>query len=511
MTQTDYDAVIIGGGHNGLVAAGYLAKDGLSVLVLERQNIVGGACVTEELYPGFKVPYCAYVCYLLQGKVIDELELREHGLEIIPMVYGYFHPFPDGKYIQMDAGSENQVRYDDIAKFSEHDARVYPEWDSFWERAAGILHRYWLKEPPTLAQVFDEVRGTRDEEIWETMLTVPMRDILDRYFESDHIKAAHVVGGDPSAPGSILSTAYFACSRFSKWENVGIPRGSMGSITKAMASSAQSRGVEIRTGTRVERVIVEDGVAKGVRLAGGEEIRSFIVVSNADPKRTYLSLVDPEDMDEEFIHRVKNLTTRIGDAKLLAALRELPDFSAYLGKDYDPRRIAQITICPSVDYCQQSWDDAKNGRPTTRPILGIQIPSIYDPSLAPGGHHVLSSDILYNPGELKEGSWDEARKGMGERAIDVLTQYAPNFRDAIIHWTVQTPKDIEIREGMTDGNVHHIDTTSEQIFSGRMPYRSPIERLYLCGAGTHPGGEVTGAPGHNAAKVILKDLAKVVS
>ncbi|MFQ5933884.1 MAG: phytoene desaturase family protein [Dehalococcoidia bacterium] len=513
MEQTQYDAIIIGSGHNGLTTAGYLARDGLSVLVLERQDVVGGAAVTEELYPGFLVPYCSYICYILQGKVIDDLELREYGLEIIPTTYGHFHPFPDGQYLQIGSWGDLEEDVEEIARFSERDARAYPEWRAFWEQASGILHRYWLKEPPTLAQVFEDVRGTRDEEVWETMLTVSQRDLIDRYFESEYVKSQFIdpVGeGDPSAPGSIISTAYELCAHFSRPEDIGIPRGSMGAITQAMARSAQARGVEIRTGTRVEKVIVEDGVAKGVKLANGEEIRSFIVVSNADPKSTYLALVDSEHLGEGFIHKVKSLSTRGNCVKFLAALKELPDFSRYLGKDYDPRRIAEVTICPSVEYCQDSWDAAKNGRPSEFPIMDVQIPSIYDPSLAPPGHHVFSAWCRYYPAELANGSWEEEGKRVGDMIIDILTGYAPNFRDSIIDWTAQTPKDIEVREGMTDGNIRHIDINSQQIFTGRMPYRSPIDRLYMCGSGTHPGGDVTGAPGHNAAKAVLKDLSKVI-
>ncbi|MFQ5933759.1 MAG: phytoene desaturase family protein [Dehalococcoidia bacterium] len=511
MDKDQYDAIIVGAGHNGLVTAGYLAKDGLSVLVLERQDVIGGACITEELYPGFRIPYCAYICYLLQGRVIDDLELREHGLEIIPLEYDSIHPFLDGKYMQAGERHEHQEMAEQVAKFSEQDARMYPEWASFWERAADIMYRYWLKEPPTFAQVFEDLRGTRNEQVWETMLTVSMRDLLDEHFESEHVKANFVQAmdtGDPSVPGSILSTTYYHCSRFTKPENLGIPRGSMGSITQAMARSAQARGVEIRVGTLVDKVVVEDGVARGVVLANGDEIKSRIVISDAGPKRTYLSLVNTGDLPEEFVSRVKNLTTRANCVKFLAALKELPDFSRYLGKDFDPRRIASIHICPTVEYYQQSWDDCKNGRPSSCPIMDVQIPSTYDPALAPPGHHVLSCWTLYYPAEPKEGSWDDLGKKVGEQIIDVLTEYAPNFRSSIIDWTAQTPKDIEIREGMTDGNIRHIDITLQQIFARRMPYRSPIENLYMCGAGTHPGGEVTGAPGHNAAKVILKDLKR---
>ncbi len=509
----EHEAIVIGAGHNGLVTANYLAMDGLSVLVLERQDVIGGACVTEELYPGFKVPYCAYICYLLQGKVIDDLALREHGLEIIPTVYGHFHPFPDGKFIQLDDQHEQRGNTAQIAEFSDHDAKAYPEWASFWDRASDIMYRYWLKEPPTFAQVFEDLRGSRDEEVWETMLTVSVRDLLDQYFESDYVKAYFVQAmdtGDPSAPGSVLSATYYECSRFSKRENVGIPRGGMGSITQSMAKSARARGVEIRTGASVDRIMVENGVARGVRLASGEEIRSSIVVSDADPKRTFLKLVEPQHLDEDFIRRVKGLTTRANCVKFLAALREIPDFSAYLGNDYDPRRVAQFTICPSVDYYQQSWDDCKSGRLSSCPIMDVQIPSIYDPALAPPGHHVLSCWTLYYPAELTKGSWDDVGKKVGEQIIDILSEYAPNFRSSLVDWTAQTPKDIETREGMTDGNIRHIDITPQQIFSRRMPYRSPIKQLYLCGAGTHPGGEVTGAPGHNAAKVISKDLQRAV-
>lgn len=514
MSVNQYDTIVIGAGHNGLVTAGYLAKEGLSVLVLERQDIVGGACVTEEIYPGFAVPYCAYICYMLQGKVIDDLELRNHGLELIPTEYGSFHPFPDGRYLQLGARANKWDRFEGTVGLSEQDARAYTEWAAFWTRASGILYRYWLQDPPTLAQVFDDVRGSRDEEVLETILTVSMRDFLDRYFDSDHLKSYLVhagATGDPSAPGSLLRVAYFLCSTFSRPEDVGIPRGSMGAITQAMARSAQARGVEIRTGSLVENVIVEAGVAQGVRLANGEELKSFIVVSNADPMRTYLNMVDPEHLDGEFISQVKRLVTRgTIPLKFLAALKDLPDFSGYLGRDYDPRRAAEITICPSVDYYEQSWHDAMNGRATNCPMMSVQIPSLYDSSLAPSGHHVLSNSVLYYPAKLKNGSWQNVGNDVGEQIIDMLTEYAPNFRDCIIDWIVQTPEDIETREGMTDGNVHHIDTIPEQMFSRRMPYRSPIERLYMCGSSTHPGGEVTGAPGYNAARAILKDLEKAV-
>jgi len=267
--------------------------------------------------------------------------------------------------------------------------------------------------------------------------------------------------------------------------------------------------VEIRLNAKVDKVIVEDGLARVVRLADGEEIRSFMVISNADPKRTYNTLVDSSDLSNGTLRRVNSLTTRANCVKLLVALNESLDFSRYIGPGYDPRLTAYFRICPAVEYFQQSWDDARNGLPSSCPIMNVQIPSVYDPSLAPRGHHVLSAWLLYAPTNLKEGSWETEGPRVGEQLIDILSEYIPNFRGSIVDWTLQTPKDIEARQYLTDGNIRHIDITSRQIMAGRMLYRSPIERMYLCGSGTHPRGEITGVPGHNAAKAILKDLNKV--
>ena len=518
MAENRYDAIIIGAGHNGLVTAGYLAKDGLSVLVLERLDKVGGACTTDEIFPGFYGPMCAYVCYMLQGKVIDDLHLRDHGFEIIklpddgPGSRG-IHPFPDGTYL---GGPGVQSHYDtaqQIRHFSEHDARAYSGWSAFWEQAAGILYPYFLTEPPTLAELVDSVRGTRQEEVLEKMLTWSLMDLVDEYFEDDRVKANFlgIPESDPSAPGSVMSYAYFRTSEFSRDQDKGIPKGSMGSITRALAESAQSFGAEIRTGTAVSDVIVEGREAKGVRLAGGEEIHSFIVVSNADPKRTFSTLVTPEDAGEALASKADGWKTRAGCVKFLAALKEPPDFSRYLGDTYDRGSVVRVNICPSVEYFQRSWDDCRSGKPSSSPLMHIQMPSLVDPSLAPKGGVVMSNWVLYYPPRIKGGSWDQAGREVGERIIDVLTEYAPNFRDSLIDWTVQTPVDIEGRVGLTDGNIRHGDVIPQQMLSQRFPYRTPIRNFYLCGAGTHPGGEVTGAPGHNAARAILRDLERVAA
>ena len=333
MQQHEYDAIIIGAGHNGLVTAGYLAQEGLKVLVLERLEMVGGAVVSDELAPGFTIPYCAYILHIMQGRVIDDLKLRDNGLDIIPFMTFRFDPFPDGNYIMTHR--ENHRNAAELARFSERDARAFPEWTSFWERASAILHRYWFREPPTIAEVYQDVRGTSDEEVWETMLTVSMRDLVDRHFEHPQVKAHFIDAqdaGDPSAPGSILSLAYLRVNAFTKPENYGIPRGGMSQLPFAMARYAESLGVEIRLNTVVDKVIVEDGTAVGVRLENGEEIRSFMVVSNADPKRTYRDLVDAADVDAATKTKVDGLSTRANCVKLLVALRELPGLQQLPGR-----------------------------------------------------------------------------------------------------------------------------------------------------------------------------------
>jgi phytoene dehydrogenase-like protein len=518
MAETQYDAIVIGAGHNGLVAAGYLARDGLSVLVLERLDTVGGGVTTDEFAPGFLGPMCSYVVHILQGKVIDDLQLREHGYE---MAYTRgkddlsrrVHLFPDGTFlggpgIHSDYDFANQIR-----QFSERDARAYFEWSSFWDEASAVLYPYYLTEPPTIADLVAGVRGTRQEDTVEKLLTWSYLDLLDSHFEDEHVRA-HFLGSDvemdPRAPGSMLGAALFACSRFSRDSDRGVPRMSMGTVSKAMAEAARSFGAEVRTGAPVSRVMVEDGAVTGVRLAGGEEIRSFIVVSNADPKRTFTTMFEVDDIGEETVRRVERLKTKAGCVKFLAALKELPDLSRYLGPDYDRESILDIRIMPSVDYHLQSWTDAENGVPTSCPIMHMQIPSTVEPGLVRGEGHVLSNWVLYQNPELKEGTWADRRDEVGEQIIDGIAEYVPNFRESLIEWTVQTPEDIETRVGMTGGNIRHLDMIPSQLLSQREPYRTPIRNFYMCGSGTHPMGEVTGAPGHNAAHAILKDLQRTV-
>jgi phytoene dehydrogenase-like protein len=512
MSRGEYDAIVIGAGHNGLVTAYYLARDGLSVLVLERIERVGGGIGTEELYPGFHVPYCAYICHMLHGRIIDDLELRRHGFDLYSVDPWSFHPFPDGTHLLGWQDTRRFVR--ELRRFSERDAEAYLDWTVFWDRACGIVRRYFLVDPPTFAQIAADLRGTADEEVWETLLTVSMRDLVEQHFGDPRIRAYFINAqdaGDPSAPGSALSVAYIRSGVLGRAEDRGIPKGGMGRVSEAMAAAARARGVEIRTGATVTQILVERGRAVGVRLVDGTELRAPIIVSNADPKRTYLGLVPAGVLDEAFVRRVQALRTRANCVKALVALREFPDFSRWLGPGFDPRLAAYTKICPSVEWFQASWDAAKDGSLPRTPVLYIQFPSAYDPTLAPPGMHVMSSWSLYYPAHPHAGPWDtRTKQEVAERHLEILSEYAPNFRSAVLDITVETPLDIENRIGMTDGNIRHLDVVPGQMFARRMPYRAPLPGLYLCGAGTHPGGELTGAPGHNCAHAILRDLEATV-
>ena len=517
MPDNQYDAIVIGAGHNGLVTSAYLAKDGLKVLVLERLDKIGGAVTTDEFAPGFQGPMCSYVCHVLQGKVIDDLNLREHGFEIArPTRVGGasrgMHPFPDGTYLGGPEVRDNLDAANQLRKFSENDARRYFDWIDFWEQASGIFQPFFLTEPPSLAEVVQSVKGTRQEEILEKLLTWSYLDLIEEHFEHPNVQA-NFMGSpemDPADAGSILGQAVHRVGQFGRPEDRGIPRMSMGNISGAMAASAESLGVEIRTRAPVESVIVENGEAQGVRLADGEEIRSFIVISNADPKRTFSTLFEPDELQTSTLKRVKSWKTKANCVKFLAAMKELPDLSGYLGDGYDRNAITSIRMMPSIEYHRQSWADCEAGRPTSAPIMHIQLTSVAEPNLVRRGEgHVMSNWVLYYPGEPVDGNWADLRNQIGEQIVDVIDSYCPNFRDSLIEWSVQTPEDIQTRVGMTNGNIRHLDEIPSQMLSQRQPYRTEVRNFYMCGAGTHPMGEVSGAPGHNAAHAVLRDLERI--
>ncbi len=447
--------------------------------------------------------------------MIVDLELPRHGFEVFPLEPARFHPFPDGRSLLV--WDDHARTAAGIARHSRADAAAYPRWMELWERAARLLHPYFLAPAPTEAEIAARVRGTADETLWETLRTRPMWDLVHEHFESDLVRA-HALNaqdiGDARAPGSALCYAYIKVNLRSAPGTVGIVRGGMGAITGAMARAAAEAGVELRTGAEVARIHVEAGRAAGVVLADGEVVRAPLVVSNADPKRTFLRLVPAGAVPAPFRDAVARLSTRAGYLKFHAALRELPDFSRFFGdgEPFDPRYLAQVKLCPSTAAFAAAWEAASAGRPATPPLMEVQIPSVYDPTLAPPGHHVVSVWALWAPVRLAEGTWESRRHEVGEALVDTLTGYAPNFRRALVDWCLFTPPDLEARVGLTDGNIRHLDIVPDQMFARRpLPgwadYRTPLPGLYLCGAGTHPGGEVTGAPGHNAAQAILADVA----
>ena len=506
--SSKYDAIVVGAGHNGLVTATYLVKAGLSVLVIERRKFVGGACVTEELFPDHYFSSCSYISHLLQGKVVRELELEKHGFKVFRLNPRAFAPFDDGRYI-ID-WEDHEKTAQEIARLSEHDAKTYPQWIKFWRRAAGIIHTFFLTPPPTLSELFSRAKLTGDEEVLQKVVTLGIKDIADEFFEDDCIKGYFSGNGtdlgDLTAPGSAYCVAHFYCNHFTEPDHYGIVKGGMGSITRAMEGAFLGQGGQIITDTEVSNIIIKEDRALGVRLADGREFTSRVTISNADPKRTFLKLVGEENLDQKFVKSVQGLKTESASLKFHCTLRELPDFSSYLGENFDHRYLAMVRINPRMESRQKSWEDAKNGRATRTPILQCQIPSVHDPTMAPKDHHVMSIWAQYYPARLLEDSWDNVREREGEFLIDTLSNFAPNIKRAIIDWSLLTPIDFERNIYLTDGNIRHLDMTPGQLISQRPHYDTPVLGLYLCGAGTHPGGEVTGAPGHNAAQRILQDL-----
>ena len=505
MPSTDYDVIIIGAGHNGLTTAAYLAKAGLRVLSLERRKVLGGATLTDEIFPGYRLPRYSYAALLLEGKVVQDLDLESHSLKVLPVDPERIHPFPDGRAVRV-WNDDAQVA-EEIARISPPDANAYLKWVDFWERAARIIHPYMLTPPPTLAEVMASVQGTDDEAVLERILFGSAYDMLDQFFESEQVKALFAWSFN-DAP---LFFARLETSRFGDPRYHGILKGGMGSLPRSIEQAARSHGAQFETNAEVRRVLIENGSAIGVELADGRQIRAGTVVSNLDPKRSLLDIVDEGHLPSDFRARIRSLKNMRASMKLHASLSEPPDLSHYFGGDWDLGYLGRVRMCPSLDHVRAGRADADACRLPHHPSMIMQIPSVYDPSMAPEGKHCMSVWVETAAFELADGSWDDAREQVADIIVDALSVYAPNIKNAIIDRQVVTPLDLVREVGLTNGDILHLDMTPQQFFASRPlrgwnSYRTPIENYYLCGAGTHPGGYVSGAPGHNAAHAILRDM-----
>jgi phytoene dehydrogenase-like protein len=520
-----FDAIIIGAGHNGLVTACYLARAGKRVLVLERRHVVGGACVTEEVFPGFQVSTAAYVNSLFRKDIIRELRLHDHGFAVLERNPSSFSPFPDGRYLVL--GPDGALNRREIAKFSGRDAENYPKYEAMLERVADVIEPTLEMTPPNLLRpglkdlwgLFKLVRtfqkmGPGMSEAVE-ILTGPARTILDRWFESEQVKATlatdAVIGAlaAPSMPGTAYVLFHHVMGETNGKRGVwAYVKGGMGGLTQALASAAKSLGVDIRLNAEVQRILIQSGVVLGVALSDGDEFRAPVVASNADANVTFNRLMDSRLLPPAFAEAVGRINYDSASLKINVALSELPDFTACPGSQPGPQHRGTIHICPDQDYIERAYDDAKYGRPSANPILECTIPSAVDPTVAPPGKHLLSMFIQYAPYKLREGNWDDLRDKFADRCFDLLNDYAPNFKRSVLARQVLTPLDLERTFNLTGGNIFQGAMTLNQLFFlrpvvGYANYRTPIRGLYLCGAAAHPGGGVIGAAGKNAALAIL--------
>jgi phytoene dehydrogenase-like protein len=521
---TRYDVVVIGGGHNGLAHAAYLAKAGRRVVVLERRHVLGGAAVTEEVFPGFRFSVCSYVVSLLRPEIIRELDLPHHGLDILPLD-GTFTPMLDGNYLWRV--NDHAQTYREIARHSRLDAEAYDEYG----RAMVEMARFakpiidtpapdpWSLRPRDLGRLAGLGQRFRrlpraDQVNQVQLLTMSAVDFLDRWFETDVLKATMAASGIIGTFLGVRSpgTAYVLLHHYmgeidGAFRSWGLSRGGTGAISNAIADAARAAGAEIRNGAAVERILTRNGRVTGVALATGDEITAPVVSSSVDPRMTFLRFVGEEQLPAEFVEGVQRYKFRGSSGKVNLALDALPDFRALPGPGRHLR--GAISISPSVDYMEQAYDEAKYGKFSSRPYIDIVIPSISDPSLAPPGKHVMSCFVQYAPYHLKDTTWDKQKERFGDAVIDTLAEHAPNLRDIILHRQVVTPLDLEREWGLSEGNIFQGELSLEQLYflrpvPGWANHRTPIRGLYMCGSATHPGGGIMGAPGRNAAQVVLR-------
>jgi len=526
-----YDVVIVGGGHNGLVCACYLAGAGLKVRVLERRAVVGGAAVTEEFAPGFRNSTAAYTVSLLNPKIIRELKLADHGLRIVERPFANFLPLPDGRSFRLGPTLEDTQR--ELARFSARDAGRLPDYTLTIETAADALRRLVLETPPNLGGGWRDwlralalggrlARLARAEQrdLWE-LVTRSAGDLLDYWFDSDPIKA--VFGFDaqvghfasPYSPGSAYVLLHHAFGEVNgKRGTWGHALGGMGAVSDAIAAEARARGVEISTGAEVIAVRVKGGRVSGVALRDGTEVEAGAVAGAVNPKLLYLKMLEPGALDADFRSRIERWHCASGSFRMNVALSELPDFACAPGKNAQPHHSSGIIIAPSLAYMERAYFDARTQGYAREPIVEMLIPSTVDPGLGPQGKHVASLFCQHFDPVLPDGrSWDGVKDAAADAVVETVNRHAPNFKASILARKILSPLDLERDFGMIGGDIFHGALTLDQLFSARpvlgyADYRSPVRGLYLCGSGAHPGGGVTGAPGHNAAREMLRDFRR---
>ncbi len=521
-----YDAIVIGAGHNGLTTACYLARAGLSVVVLERNPYIGGAAVSRELYPGFKYSNCSYVCSLLRPEIFRQLELPRFGLQVIPYEGSLIH-MRDGNYLA--SSHDHDINRREIARHSKRDAEAYDRYSLEAMRQCRLIKPLLLRPPPDptsfrprdldeLRFLFKHFYDLGEQRLYDTLRfwTMSISEFLDEYFECDVVKANFAGSGiigtalGPYSPGSayVLLHHYMGevDGAIGAW---GFARGGMGAITQALGQCLESHGGEIRTDAAVDKIVVKNERVTGVALCDGDEVHARSVVSNMDVKRTFLKAMDAKDLPEEFIEQVRNFKIRGSSGKLNIALDGLPEFPN-IPKDC-PGLNGDMHFLDSVERMERAYDDWKSGTWSRDPYCDCLIPTQTDPTMTPPGKHYMSVFVQYAPPYLKDGEWDdENRAAFGKTVIDQIAEYSPNFKDLILHAEIRTPWDLENEVGLTEGNIFQGELTFDQLLfnrpvPGSAQYRGPVKGMYMCGSSTHPGGGVMGAPGVNAAREMLRD------
>ena len=527
----EYDAIVVGGGHNGLTTAAYLGRAGLKALVLERRDVLGGAAVSEHPWPGYTVSTLSYVLSLMPPEVIRELELHRHGLTLYPLQADYYVPFPDGSHLLLSKDAAQAKA--EIAKFSSKDAEVWPEFSAYLAKIAQLVRPLLLMTPPAVgakspADLLElarfawklkglDVKGTGD---FVKVMTLSVAELLDEWFESPQVKAARCVSGaigtygGPYTPGTayVLLHHYIGeiDGQMAEWAFV---RGGTGAVSQAIAEDAREHGAEIRTGTRVARILVGGGRATGVALTDGTELRASVVISNAHPKITFCELVEASQLPGDFVRAIDRYKTRSGTVKVNLALGEPPRFTGLSAEDSATAARSFIQLCDSMEYLERAFDDAKYGQPSAAPYSDGVLPTMADDSLAPTGKHLMSCFTQYVPASWSLAPHRDELEAYADRVVDGYARFAPNLKTAIEHRQVLGPYEMEQEYGLVGGNIMHGDLTLDQLFSwrpvaGYADYRTPIRDLYLCGSGTHPGGGISGINGRNASREILKDFKR---